>query len=125
MGLAVDALALGQGDVEVFLLKGKPNKKLGKLQVVRFLLGLLQQSHSQIIGNTMIHVIVHHGLQAVAYVVVLSRMGLQLKEIVPKRLLIVGGRLMDVSLVQIEGFFSIEKRIAFLQNSQSHVVQSP
>ena len=73
----------------------------------------------------MVHVIVHHGLQAVADGVVLSRMGLQLKEIVPERLLIVGRRLIDVSLVQIEGFLPLEECIAFLQNSQSHIVHSP
>ena len=125
VGLAVDALALGQSNVIILLLKGKPDEQLGKLQIVRLLLCLLQQSHAQIVGDTMVHVIVHHGLQAVADGVVLSRMGLQLKEIVPECLLIVGRRLIDVSLVQIEGFLPLEECIAFLQNSQSHIVHSP
>ena len=41
VGLAVDALALGQGNVVVFLLQGIPNEKLGELQIVGILLGLL------------------------------------------------------------------------------------
>ena len=71
VGLAVDALALGQGDVVVFLLKGKPNEKLGKLQVVGFLLGLFQQGDAQVVGDAVVDVIEQHGLQAVADVVVL------------------------------------------------------
>ena len=43
VGLAVDALALCQGDVIVFLLKGKPNEELCNLEVVGVFLCLFEQ----------------------------------------------------------------------------------
>ena len=73
----------------------------------------------------MVHIVEHHGLQAVANVIVLSRMGFQFKKIIFERLLIVGRRLMDIGLIQIKSLLAVEKRVAFLQDGQSHVVHAP
>ena len=90
VGLAVDALALGEGNVVILLLQGKPNQKLGILQIVRFVLCLPQQGNAQLVRNAVVHIVEHHGLQAVTDIVVLTGMGFQLQKIVPERLLIVG-----------------------------------
>ena len=96
---AVDALALRQGDVVVFLLQGKPNEKLGKVEVVGFFLGLFQQGDAQFVGNAMVDIVKQHRLQTVLDVVVLGWMHFKFKEIVFERFLIVGCRLVHVGLI--------------------------